>query len=171
MNSGIAGRRLRIVTLLSAAVVLVACTPSSSSSPSREAPPQDPVDRPARESAIDLGSFMQELQASGLAVREGGRPGLPLSLLDGPGKNVFIGDEAITAFEYPTSKALADARSDIRPRGDQIPTQGGTAIINWTDPPLFFARGRLLVVYSGTDVGTLKALNRILGHPFAGGFY
>jgi len=170
-SSRLAGGRLRIVALLSAAVVLVACTQSSSSSQTSEAPPHDPVDRLARGPVIDLASFMQELQASGFAVREGGRPGLPLSLLDAPGKNVFMGGEAITTFEYPTRRALADARSDIRPRGDQIPTEGGTALINWTDAPLFFARGRLLVVYSGTDEGTLKALNRILGLPFAGGFY
>jgi hypothetical protein len=112
------------------------------------------------------------LREAGFAVREGGKAGLPFSLLDAQGRGLSIDGESVWAFEYQTNNALDDARAAISSRGDEIPTEGGgTALINWTNPPLFFGTGRLLVVYSGDDSRTLSVLNQLLGKPFAGGFY
>ena len=126
----------------------------------------------AVEPVTDYSSFLRALDAASFAVREGGAPGLPLSLLDARGRKVVIDGEAVSTFEYPTARAFRDDRSEIRPRGDEIPTaDDGTAIINWTDAPQYFGRGTLLVVYLGEDSRTLRVLNRLFGGSFAGGFY
>jgi hypothetical protein len=47
---------------------------------------------------------------------------------------------------------------------------GGTAttIVDWVAPPHFFLKGRVLVLYVGSDPAVQKLLAGVLGPQFAG---
>jgi hypothetical protein len=42
-------------------------------------------------------------------------------------------------------------------------------MITWIEPPHFFRKERVLVLYIGSDATVLKALHDVLGPQFAGG--
>jgi len=156
-------------------VVLVVLVASCTGTPEEASPSQTTSispspETPSAQRVTDYASFTQALEAAGFGVRPGDRTGLPLSLLAVPGQQVWIDGKQASVFEYPTEKALDKVRSAIRPRGDEVPTAGGgTAIINWEDPPRFYGAGKLLVLYFGDKQRTLSALKLLLGPQFAGG--
>lgn len=124
---------------------------------------------PTEASLTDHTSLIRALKSVGLAVRLGGRPGLPVSLLDVPGQAIRVGGDRAFIVEYPTEEALEMVRSSIRPRGDQLPTaDGDLAIINWGDAPRFYSSGKLLVLYFGDEQRVLDKLDLLLGPHFAG---
>jgi hypothetical protein len=67
-------------------------------------------------------------------------------------------------FEYASaSAASADARQ-ISPDGSGT----ATTRINWLAPPHFFLKGRILVLYVGSDPAVLKVLKSVVGPQVAG---
>lgn len=162
------------VTLALVSVVLVTgCTetpteptpasPTETVSPSMEA-------TPSAVRVADVDSFLKALDAAGFDVREGrvvdglGFPVWP------PGREVCINGVRVTAYEFATDAEAGDVRSAITQDGYGIPT-GGEALahVDWIGRPHFFAGGRLIVLYIGSDKeGTLDALELVLGQQFAG---
>jgi len=70
----------------------------------------------------------------------------------------------VQLFEYrSTSAASADA-NQIRRDGSGT----GTTQISWVAPPHFFLKGRVLVLYVGSDAAVVRLLNSVLGAQFAG---
>ena len=67
-------------------------------------------------------------------------------------------------FEYGSASAASDDAKRISPDG------GGTATtkISWIHPPHFFLKGRVMVLYVGSDSAALSLLQSLLGSQFAG---
>ncbi len=57
----------------------------------------------------------------------------------------------------------ADA-SKVSPDGGSV----GTSMMSWIGPPHFLKKGRILVLYVGSDTKTLDALVSAMGPQFAG---
>jgi hypothetical protein len=107
------------------------------------------------------------IQASGASVRTLGQVHQPFFSVPGARLAVEGGDVAgmqeLQVYEYPTE-------SEARGESDLITSEGGsaTAQITWIADPHFFRRGRLTVIYVGSDAATLALLQRELGAQFAG---
>ena len=84
---------------------------------------------------------------------------------------VLIDGVSVSTYEYPTSKALDEARSSISRDGYSVQTSTaeGSTVVEWVATPHFYSAGTLLVLYVGDEQRTLDALQRLLGPPFAGG--
>lgn len=67
-------------------------------------------------------------------------------------------------FEYASA---ADAQADAhRIRADGRGT--ATTQVDWVAPPHFFLKGRVLVIYVGSDPAVISLLRNLLGPQFAG---
>lgn len=70
----------------------------------------------------------------------------------------------LQVFEYGSA---AEAASDAhRIRADGSGT--ATTIIDWVAPPHLYLKGRVLVIYVGTDPAVVSLLRSLLGPQFAG---
>jgi hypothetical protein len=70
----------------------------------------------------------------------------------------------VQLFEYASASAAGADAARIRPDGSIA-----NAIIDWIAPPHFFLKGRVLVIYVGSDSAVLSLLQSLLGRQFAGG--
>jgi len=77
---------------------------------------------------------------------------------------IRVNDEDVQVFQY-RDRSQADAKAaTISPDGRTI----GNAKVHWIEPPHFYKKGRLLVLYVGTTEGVLQVLAAALGPQFAG---
>jgi hypothetical protein len=75
------------------------------------------------------------------------------------GQALRVGAVEVWAYEY-NDQAGREAVSATIDRDGQI---AGSTPINWTSRPNLWAKGRLIVVYDGTDGGTIVLLSGLLG--------
>lgn len=68
-------------------------------------------------------------------------------------------------FEYASASAASADAKQIRPDG----SGNATTMVDWVAPPHFFLRGRVTVLYIGSDPAVLSLLQSLLGPQFAGG--
>lgn len=81
-----------------------------------------------------------------------------------PARIMNINGEGVQIFEFTQVSAADKEAMLVSPNGMTI----GTSKPSWMAPPHFFRRGRLLVLYLGTDQQILKILHAALGKQFAG---
>jgi hypothetical protein len=67
-------------------------------------------------------------------------------------------------FEYGSASAASADAKQIRSDGSGT----ATTQISWIAPPHFFLKGRVLVLYLGSDPAVISLLTGILGAQFAG---
>jgi len=67
-------------------------------------------------------------------------------------------------FEYGSASAASADAHQIRADGSGT----ATAIVDWVAPPHFYIKGRVLVIYVGSDPAVLSLLQSLLGAQFAG---
>ena len=67
-------------------------------------------------------------------------------------------------FEYRSASAAGADANQIRRDGSGT----ATTQISWIAPPHFFLKGRVLVLYVGSDAAVVSLLNSVLGTQFAG---
>ncbi len=79
------------------------------------------------------------------------------------GKTLKMYGDGVQAFEYPDAVSAKTDAARISRDGMKI----GTAQLQWIGPPHFYLGGRLLVLYVGHAPSILKALESVLGKPFA----
>ena len=84
--------------------------------------------------------------------------------IDVPGVVVMIGDEWITAFEFPTAEQSEAMAADISPSGHRV----GRGQYFWVSDPHFYRSDRLIVLYVGRSPAMLDLLTNVLGPQFAG---
>jgi hypothetical protein len=81
--------------------------------------------------------------------------------IDTSGQIIKVNDADVQVFEF-TDEATRKAASDqISPDGSST----GTTMITWIDQPIFWARGRIIVLYVGKDVTTIDLLSDVMGAP------
>lgn len=69
----------------------------------------------------------------------------------------------VQVFEYADEAARAADSEQISDDGTNI----GTTMITWVDQPNFWAQGRLIVLYVGSDAAIIELLQGVLGNPIA----
>ncbi len=67
-------------------------------------------------------------------------------------------------FDYASSAAATSDASKVSAAGTPI----GTTQITWIAPPRFYRKEQLIVLYVGSNADVLRALEAVLGKPFAG---
>ena len=76
---------------------------------------------------------------------------------------VLVDGETVHVFLYADPAGASADAARIDPSGQPIGTQ-----VTWVNPPRFYARGQLIVLYVGRNRGVSSMLETVLGAPFAG---
>lgn len=117
-------------------------------------------------SGEDIGGYI-ELQD---ALRENDATIEPVSTINQPffsveGQMITVNGARIQVYEYTDEGARQAESQQIGPEGATI----GTTSVTWIDQPTFWAKGRLIVLYLGTDQATIDRISRVMGDPIAQG--
>ena len=78
-----------------------------------------------------------------------------------PARMFHVDQAVVQVYEYVNVEARIAISQTISPDGEAV---DGTAIV-WPDRPKFWATGRLIVAYTGTDGGVILLLSGLLGDP------
>jgi hypothetical protein len=145
--------------LLALPLLLVACTGAPGPS---SAPTSGPTTAPTPTAASGIEALVIDLNRSGVQASVGspflGEP------VGGEGTSLCIGTDTVQVYGFIDHEAALAASAKIN-RAD--PTQVGNAHVEWTGPPRFWLRDRIIVLYLGDDAATDAALRALLGPPFA----
>ena len=85
-----------------------------------------------------------------------------------PGRYVYIGDDIITIYEYPSDTLMETDAGYIDISGFSIHVPGKEVHISWVSIPHFFKKDTLIVNYVGMNERILDFLYANFGEPFAG---
>ena len=117
----------------------------------------------------DQVSLIDALRAKNVTVDISG--GVSQPFLHAPsGTIVRLSDGPLTRaadvqlFEYGSAPAASADAKQIRPDG----SGNATTMVDWVAPPHFFLKGRVVVIYVGSDTGIVSLLTNVLGSQFAG---
>ncbi len=113
-----------------------------------------PSGPPRIETADDLTEAVQDLGTTTLDVGEAAADGFGVV-----GRRIQIGSAEIEAYEYESVEGREAVSSTIPPEATSI---GGLPAA-WADRPHIWTAGRLIVVYVGTDGGTVLLLSSLMG--------
>lgn len=114
---------------------------------------------PAPLSGYGISELTAALQESGGKVRDVGS--IEQEFFTPSGRRLAIGDQELQVFQYEDDAARQAESSLIQADGSPNPT----TMVMWIDQPHFWAKGRLIVLYLGSDAETLGHLNGALGQP------
>jgi len=114
------------------------------------------------EPVMNYPRLIDSLRAAGMTVQPGGDVVQPFFAV--PGKVIKVLGEDVQVFQYAHETEMEAQAAQVSPDGSTV----GTTKIQWMAPPHFYQRGTLLVVYVGDNHKVLKALEEVLGQPFAG---
>jgi hypothetical protein len=111
-------------------------------------------------------SLVDNLRGRGLTVTPVGPISQPF--LHGDGTRLAItgpgiGAAEIQSYEYDTADGAAADAATFRPDGTPR-----TVMVDWVSAPHLYLRGRVIVVYVGTDPGVTSTLTDLLGPQFSG---
>ncbi len=114
-----------------------------------------PIEREI-ETADDLVAALGDAGRTVVETTEAGVPafGVPTRMLQ-------VNQAVVQVYEYVNVEERIAISKAISPDGKAV---DGTAIV-WPDRPKFWATGRLIVVYTGTDGGVILLLGGLLGDP------
>ena len=110
----------------------------------------------------DLASLIDHLSGNGFTVTPGESISQPFFSVKG--QQTMVGTETIQIYEYANAQSMEADASKISPNGGSI----GTSMMSWIGPPHFFKKGRILVLFIGSDRKTLDALTSAMRQQFAG---
>ena len=146
---GMTRQSFRILGLV-VAVTLPGCTHAS--------PPA-----PSGQSSAD--TLSRNLRAQGLAVtRNGTAPADAFPFFTVRAARLVVSGEDVNVFEYATAGLAATDAAKVSPSGSPI----GTSQITWISMPRFYRKDQLIVIYVGSNVTVVRALETVMGKPFAG---
>ena len=114
-----------------------------------------PVERKI-ETADDLVAALGDAGKTVIETTEVGVPAFGV-----PPRMLRVDQAVVQVYEYVNVEARIAISQTISPDGEAV---DGTAIV-WPDRPKFWATGRLIVVYTGTDGGIILLLDGLLGDP------
>ena len=115
------------------------------------------------DSAIDLDTLVNRLEAAGATVEMTGTVSQPFFTPEG--QVITVNGQDVQLFEYE-NEADAKAEADlVSPDGGSV----GTSMMSWIATPHFYNNGQLIVLYVGDHNDTIELLDGVLGSQFAGG--
>lgn len=149
--------RIMLIAGISLLVVLAACaTPTSELQPS-------PSSTSPRGEIGGYGELIDALRDAGATVEPVQEVAQPFFAV--PGQIIDLNGTQVQVFEYADAAARKADSDLISPDGYSI----GTSIVTWVDQPNFWAQGRLIVLYVGSDQATIDLLVGLLGEPISSG--
>ncbi|TKB78602.1 MAG: hypothetical protein E8D45_04305 [Nitrospira sp.] len=113
-------------------------------------------------SRMDRAAFVAELKKAGHVVESKGPVVQPFMSIQG----LFLGIDGndVQTFEYASETAAKTEAGKIAPDGSTV----GDTRIAWVEPPHFFRKEKLLVLYVGVDRKVRESLEFMLGPQIAG---
>jgi hypothetical protein len=149
------GLRTVLVAML---VLALGCTSDGDNAAGRaKGTPKETSTSSRGAEALDVDALVQGLEAAGTDVARGrvlaGGP------FDFPGESLCVDQEPLRVWEFHDPKLRLAASSTISKDGSHV----RNAIVEWVGPAHFFAQGRLIVLYLGTDDELQATLTAILG--------
>lgn len=141
-------RRISVAVMGSLAVI--ACTAHNPAAPT------------ALVSAQALVELLEHVGAKVSIAEQMPRESFPFFAVNA--QRLLVNGQSVHVFAYPDAAAAAADAARVAPSGTPI----GSTLITWTDPPRFYARGQLIVLYVGRDEEVSKFLETLMGPPFAG---
>jgi hypothetical protein len=139
------------------AVLLVACAPQGQQVDT-PAPTSPPPGSGGGESDGYAG-LLDALSDEGVRADSAGEIEQPFFSVIG--QSIEIGDALVQVFEYADEAARGAESALISPDGSSV----GSSMMTWVDRPSFWAQGRLIVLYVGSDQAIVDLLTGILGQP------
>jgi hypothetical protein len=116
----------------------------------------------AESKRVDIGDYeelMAALRGAGGIVRPAGEFSQPF--FRAGGRVVDVDGTQVLVFEYSNERDREGESELISADGSAV----GSTHITWTDQPNFWASGRVIVQYLGSDQGMLSLLCNALGTP------
>ena len=107
-------------------------------------------------------SLVDTLRGQGLTVEPTGpitQPFFPI-----PGQILHVNGQDIQVFEFESPSSRESHEQEISADGMSV----GQTLIQWIDPPHFFAKGKILVLYVGKEGPLLQQLEQAMGKQVAG---
>ena len=111
---------------------------------------------------LDRAAFIEDLKKSGHTVETKGTVVQPFLSIQG--QFVSIDGADVQTFEYASESAAKAEAAKISPDGSTV----GNTRIGWVEPPHFFRKGKLLVLYAGKNQNVTQILTALLGPQSAG---
>lgn len=110
-------------------------------------------------------TLIRALEEGGATVRhEETMPATSFPFFSVRSQRLLVNGESVHVFEYPNPTAAAAERAEVSADGTSI----GRSQISWVAPPRLYNQDRLIVLYVGRRDDVARALESILGPPFAG---
>lgn len=104
----------------------------------------------------DLDEFVSQVRNNGATVEIGEQLSQPF--FDPAAQIVRINENDVQVFEFSDVASREAAQATISADGTSI----GTSMVSWMDTPHFWGKGRLIILYVGSDTATINLLNTIL---------
>lgn len=115
---------------------------------------------------LTLDRLVGELRQQGVNVSSRGtEPHESFSFFSVQAKQLTINGDDVHVFEYATEMIATSEASTVAAAGTPI----GTTQVTWISPPRFYKRDRFILLYVGTTIEVVRALDAVFGEPFAGG--
>lgn len=114
--------------------------------------------------ANGLESLIEALREAGFEVEKLGAIEDPLFAADG--EAIEVNGQYVQVFSFESDAAAEEGASTVQGGGTII----GLAMVDWIEPPHFYLKGAMLVLYAGSDEALIAELNNALGEPFLIGF-
>ncbi len=103
--------------------------------------------------------LVESLRSDGASAERAGEIEQPFFSVKG--SLIEVNDLQVQVFEYPDERRRERESEPISSDGSSI----GTTMITWIDQPNFWARGRLIVLFVGSDAELIELLTQALGPP------
>jgi hypothetical protein len=145
--------RIVILATFALALVLVACTTEQDDSGTTS-------DRNSH--GNEIGGYVElvdALGAAGTSVEPAGTVEQPFFSVDG--QIIRVNGADVQVFEYADEVARQTESERISNDGSAI----GTSMVTWVERPNFWATGRVIVLYVGTNGEIMDLLEGALGEP------
>ena len=115
--------------------------------------------------ADDVAGLVKGLQQAGFGTPEQEATNvLESRFFPVPGVALIVPGRRLLAFEFADESEAGAQAATVSSDGSGI----GNKFVGWGDTPHFFSRGKLIVIYQGSDVEMLDTLTAALGPQFAG---
>ncbi|WBW98341.1 hypothetical protein [Oceanirhabdus sp. W0125-5] len=86
-------------------------------------------------------------------------------------KRMIIGEEAVDIYLYGNNKKMENDAKNIDSGGCEYTSKGdilNSVKVSWISEPHFYKKGKIIVLYVGTNEKIISDLKEIFGEEFAG---
>jgi len=110
----------------------------------------------------EIGGYVElvdALRAAGATVDPAGTVSQPF--FESEGQVIQVNGSEMQVFEFSNEQERQAAASHISPDGSSI----GTTMVTWIDEPHFWAKGRVIALYVGSNEDVINLMSQVMGEP------